>query len=127
MRFGKEWLNPVPRASAIALISGDAGVAADAQQAGDRGLRRFGGGRQEHDHGAARYSQLLDVLGIMSWGVMSRAMTVDQALAEGHPRGGRDGDWLTAFGGRAWDSRMRESQLYIDLTGYNSRRQSNEN
>ena len=33
-----------------------------------------------------QYSQLLDVLGIMQSGVMSKAMTIDQALADGQSR-----------------------------------------
>jgi hypothetical protein len=33
-----------------------------------------------------QYSQLLDILGIMNSGVMSKAMTIDQALADGQSR-----------------------------------------
>ena len=33
-----------------------------------------------------QYSQLLDILGIMNSGVMSKAMTIDQALAEGQSK-----------------------------------------
>ena len=33
-----------------------------------------------------QYSQLLDILGIMQSGVMSKAMTIDQALADGQTR-----------------------------------------
>ena len=50
--FGKEWLNPVPRASAIALIS-ERRRHRRRRQGRDRGLRRLRRGRQEHDHGAA--------------------------------------------------------------------------
>lgn len=82
--FGKEWLNPVPRNSAIEMISADAGVSDD-----DKGaIAAFA------DSAAAgismtmvpQYSQLLDILGVMQSGVMSKALTIDQALADGQAR-----------------------------------------
>jgi len=33
-----------------------------------------------------QYSQLLDILGVMQSGVMSKAMTIDQALTEGQAK-----------------------------------------
>ncbi len=82
--FGKEWLNPVPRASAIALISGDPGIAADDKAAIEAFATSAAAGKSMTM--VPQYSQLLDVLGIMNSGVMSRAMTIDQALAEGQSR-----------------------------------------
>ena len=82
--FGKEWLNPVPRASAIALISGDAGIAADDKAAIEAFATSAAAGKSMTM--VPQYSQLLDVLGIMNSGVMSKAMTIDQALAEGQSR-----------------------------------------
>ena len=82
--FGKEWLNPVPRASAIALISGDAGISAEDKAAIEAFAASAAAGKSMTM--VPQYSQLLDVLGIMNSGVMSRAMTIDQALAEGQSR-----------------------------------------
>lgn len=82
--FGKEWLNPVPRNSAIEKISADTGISDE-----DKGaIAAFA------DSAAAgismtmvpQYSQLLDILGVMQSGVMSKALTIDQALAEGQSR-----------------------------------------
>ena len=82
--FGKEWLNPVPRASAIAKIQADTSIS-DADKAA---IAAFA------DSAAAgtsmpmipQYSQLLDVLGIMQSGVMSKAMSVEDALKDGQAR-----------------------------------------
>jgi ABC-type glycerol-3-phosphate transport system substrate-binding protein len=82
--FGKEWLNPVPRASAIALISGDAGIGAEDKAAIEAFAASAAAGKSMTM--VPQYSQLLDVLGIMNSGVMSKAMTIDQALADGQAR-----------------------------------------
>ncbi|MEX2318746.1 MAG: sugar ABC transporter substrate-binding protein [Bauldia sp.] len=82
--FGKEWLNPVPRASAIAKVQADPDIS-DGDKAA---IAAFA------DSAAAgtsmpmipQYSQLLDVLGIMQSGVMSKALTVDEALKDGQAR-----------------------------------------
>jgi ABC-type glycerol-3-phosphate transport system substrate-binding protein len=82
--FGKEWLNPVPRASAIDKVRADPDIS-DGDKAA---IAAFA------DSAAAgtsmpmvpQYSQLLDVLGIMQSGVMSGALTIDQALKEGQAR-----------------------------------------
>lgn len=82
--FGKEWLNPVPRASAIAKVQADPDIS-DSDKAA---IAAFA------DSAAAgtsmpmipQYSQLLDVLGIMQSGVMSKAMSVEDALKDGQAR-----------------------------------------
>jgi multiple sugar transport system substrate-binding protein len=82
--FGKEWLNPVPRASAIDKVRADpditdndkAAIAAFAESAANGTSMPM----------VPQYSQLLDVLGIMQSGVMSGALTIDQALKEGQQR-----------------------------------------
>ncbi len=51
--FGKTWLNPVPRASAIEQGAGRSDLDQRRGQGGDRGLRRVGGGLEDHEHGAA--------------------------------------------------------------------------
>lgn len=82
--FGKEWLNPVPRASAIELISGDASIAESDKAAIAAFATSAAAGTSMTM--VPQYSQLLDVLGIMQSGVMSKAMTIDQALADGQAR-----------------------------------------
>ena len=82
--FGKEWLNPVPRASAIALIADDPAIAEDDKAAIAAFAASAAAGKSMTM--VPQYSQLLDVLGIMNSGVMSKAMTIDQALAEGQSR-----------------------------------------
>jgi multiple sugar transport system substrate-binding protein len=82
--FGKEWLNPVPRASAIAKVQADPDIS-DSDKAA---IAAFA------DSAAAgismpmipQYSQLLDVLGIMQSGVMSKAMSIEDALKDGQAR-----------------------------------------
>ena len=82
--FGKEWLNPVPRASAIDLIAKDASIGDDDKKAIAAFAASAAAGKSMTM--VPQYSQLLDVLGIMNSGVMSKAMTIDQALAEGQSR-----------------------------------------
>lgn len=82
--FGKEWLNPVPRASAIDLIAKDASIAEGDKKAIAAFAASAAAGKSMTM--VPQYSQLLEVLGIMNSGVMSKAMTIDQALAEGQSR-----------------------------------------
>jgi multiple sugar transport system substrate-binding protein len=82
--FGKEWLNPVPRASAIDLIKGDASIS-DGDKAAIEGFATSAAAGKSMTM-VPQYSQLLDILGIMQSGVMSKAMTIDQALSEGQTR-----------------------------------------
>ena len=82
--FGKEWLNPVPRASAIDLIAKDASISDDDKKAIAAFAASAAAGKSMTM--VPQYSQLLEVLGIMNSGVMSKAMTIDQALAEGQSR-----------------------------------------
>lgn len=82
--FGKEWLNPVPRASAIAKIKADAEISDDDKAAIDGFASSASAGISMTM--VPQYSQLLDILGVMQSGVMSKAMTIDQALAEGQSR-----------------------------------------
>lgn len=84
--FGKEWLNPLPRASSIALITGDASISDSDKAAIAAFAESAAAGRSMTM--VPQYSQLLDILGIMQSGVMSRAMTIDQALADGQARAG---------------------------------------
>lgn len=82
--FGKEWLNPVPRASAIDLIGADASIA-DSDKAAIAAFAASAAAGKSMTM-VPQYSQLLDVLGIMQSGLMSKAMTIDQALADGQAR-----------------------------------------
>lgn len=82
--FGKEWLNPVPRASAIDLIAADAAIS-DADKAAIAAFATSAAAGKSMTM-VPQYSQLLDVLGVMQSGVMSKAMTIDQALADGQTR-----------------------------------------
>ena len=50
--FGKTWINPVPRASAIAKVQADTDLSARGQGR-HRGVREIGGGIEDHEHGAA--------------------------------------------------------------------------
>ena len=82
--FGKEWLNPVPRASAIEKISADTSISdADKEAIAAFAASAAAGTSMPM---VPQYSQLLDVLGIMQSGVMSGAMTIDQALEDGQRR-----------------------------------------
>ena len=80
----RTWINPVPRASAIEKITGRHEHRRQ-RQGGDRRVRRIGRRRKVHDM-VPQYSQLLDVLGIMQSGVMSKAMSLDDALKDGQAR-----------------------------------------
>jgi multiple sugar transport system substrate-binding protein len=82
--FGKEWLNPVPRASAIGLIQGDAAIS-DGDKAAIAGFATSAAAGKSMTM-VPQYSQLLDILGVMQSGVMANAMTIDQALAEGQAK-----------------------------------------
>jgi hypothetical protein len=82
--FGKEWLNPVPRASAIDLIGADSAIS-DADKAAIAGFAASAAAGKSMTM-VPQYSQLLDILGIMQSGVMSKAMTIDQALTDGQSR-----------------------------------------
>lgn len=82
--FGKEWLNPVPRASAIDLIGKDGSISDDDKAAIAAFAASAAAGKSMTM--VPQYSQLLDVLGIMNSGLMSKAMTIDQALADGQAR-----------------------------------------
>jgi ABC-type glycerol-3-phosphate transport system substrate-binding protein len=82
--YGKEWLNPVPRASAIDLIKGDASIS-DADKAAIDGFATSAAAGMSMTM-VPQYSQLLDILGVMQSGVMSKALTIDQALTEGQAK-----------------------------------------
>ena len=82
--FGKEWLNPVPRASSIDLIGKDTSIGDDDKAAIAAFANSAAAGKSMTM--VPQYSQLLDILGIMNSGVMSKAMTIDQALADGQSR-----------------------------------------
>lgn len=82
--FGKEWLNPVPRASAIDLIGRDTAISDEDKAAIAAFAASAAAGKSMTM--VPQYSQLLDVLGIMNSGVMSKAMTIEQALADGQSR-----------------------------------------
>jgi maltose-binding protein MalE len=82
--FGKEWLNPVPRASAIEKVQADTSIS-DADKAAIAAFATSAAAGKSMTM-VPQYSQLLDILGIMQSGVMSKAMTIDQALADGQAR-----------------------------------------
>ena len=82
--FGKEWLNPVPRTSSIDLIGKDAAIS-DQDKAAIAAFAKSAAAGKSMTM-VPQYSQLLDILGIMNSGVMSKAMTIDQALAEGQSK-----------------------------------------
>jgi ABC-type glycerol-3-phosphate transport system substrate-binding protein len=82
--FGKEYLNPVPRKSALDKINADPGIAADDKAAIAAFAASAAAGISMPM--VPQYSQLLDVLGIMQSGVMSKATTIDAALKDGQAR-----------------------------------------
>lgn len=82
--FGKEWLNPVPRASAIDKIKADTSIA-DADKAAIEAFAASAAAGTSMPM-IPQYSQLLEVLGIMQSGVMSKAMSVADALKDGQAR-----------------------------------------
>ena len=82
--FGKEWLNPVPRASAIDKIAADPDIA-DSDKAAISAFAASAAAGKSMPM-VPQYSQLLDVLGIIQSGVMSKAMSIDDALKDGQMR-----------------------------------------
>jgi multiple sugar transport system substrate-binding protein len=82
--FGKEWLNSVPRKSAIDKVNADPSIAAEDKAAIGAFAASAAAGISMPM--VPQYSQLLDVLGIMQSGVMSKAMTIDAALKDGQSR-----------------------------------------
>jgi ABC-type glycerol-3-phosphate transport system substrate-binding protein len=82
--FGKEWLNPVPRASAIDKIKADTSIA-DSDKAAIEAFAASAAAGTSMPM-IPQYSQLLDILGIMQSGVMSKAMSIDDALKDGQAR-----------------------------------------
>jgi ABC-type glycerol-3-phosphate transport system substrate-binding protein len=82
--FGKEWLNPVPRNSSIEKIRADAGISDEDKAAIAAFAESAAAGKSMTM--VPQYSQLLDILGVMQSGVMSKAMTIDQALTDGQAR-----------------------------------------
>ena len=82
--FGKEWLNPVPRASAIEKVRADSDIS-DGDKAAIAAFAASAAAGTSMPM-VPYYSQLLDVLGIMQSGVMANAMTIDEALKDGQAR-----------------------------------------
>lgn len=82
--FGKEWLNPVPRKSAIDKISADTSIS-DADKTAIAGFAASAAAGTSMPM-IPQYSQLLDVLGVIQSGVMSKAMSIDDALKDGQAR-----------------------------------------
>lgn len=82
--FGKEWLNPVPRKSAIEKIDADPDIASEDKAA----IKAFATSAAQglSMPMVPQYSQLLDVLGVMQSGVMSKATTIAAALKDGQAR-----------------------------------------
>ena len=74
----------MPRASAIDLIGKDAAISNEDKAAIAAFATSAAAGKSMTM--VPQYSQLLDVLGIMNSGVMSKAMTIEQALADGQAR-----------------------------------------
>ena len=74
----------MPRASSIELIGNDTSIGDDDKAAIAAFAKSAAAGRSMTM--VPQYSQLLDILGIMNSGVMSKAMTIEQALAEGQSR-----------------------------------------
>ena len=74
----------MPRASAIELIKADAAISDDDKAAIEGFATSAAAGISMTM--VPQYSQLLDILGVMQSGVMSKAMTIDQALTEGQAK-----------------------------------------
>ena len=86
----------MPRASAIDLIAEDPAIADDDKAAIAAFAASAAAGKSMTM--VPQYSQLLEVLGIMNSGVMSKAMSpLEQALAEG-PVARRNARWRTTSG-----------------------------
>ncbi len=82
--FGKEWLNPVPRKSAIDKIAADTAIS-ESDKAAIAGFAASAAAGTSMPM-IPQYSQLLDVLGVIQSGVMSKAMSIDEALKDGQMR-----------------------------------------
>lgn len=82
--FGKTWINPVPRASAIAKVQADADLSADDKAAIAAFAKSAAGSKTMNM--VPQYSELLDVLGIVISNTMSKAMSPDDALKDGQKR-----------------------------------------
>ncbi|MBV9287635.1 MAG: extracellular solute-binding protein [Hyphomicrobiales bacterium] len=82
--FGKEFLNPVPRKTALDKINADPDIAAEDKAAIAAFAASAAAGLSMPM--IPQYSQLLDVLGVMQSGVMSKAATIDAALKDGQAR-----------------------------------------
>jgi ABC-type glycerol-3-phosphate transport system substrate-binding protein len=80
-QFGKEWLNPVPRASSIEMVRADPDIA-DSDKAAIAAMAASASAGVSMPM-TPHYSQLLEVLGVMQSGVMSGALTIDEALEQG--------------------------------------------
>ena len=83
--FGKEWLNPVPRASAIDKISRRSRHQRQ-RQGGDRGLRRVRRGGQEHDRWCRNIRSSSTCSASSSRASCRKAMSIDEALKDGQSR-----------------------------------------
>jgi ABC-type glycerol-3-phosphate transport system substrate-binding protein len=82
--FGKEWLNPVPRKSAIDKVQSDPDIdAADKAAIAAFAASAAVGISMPM---VPQYSQLLDVLGVIQSSIMSKAATIDAALKEGQQK-----------------------------------------
>ena len=82
--FGKTWINPVPRASAIAKVQADPDLSADDKAAIATFAKSAAGSKTMNM--VPQYSELLDVLGIVISNTMSKAMSPDDALKDGQKR-----------------------------------------
>ena len=80
-QFGKKWLNPVPRASSIEKVRNDPDIAESDKAAISAMAASAASGTSMPM--VPYYSQLLEVLGVMQSGVMSGALTIAEALAQG--------------------------------------------
>ncbi|HZP20742.1 MAG TPA: sugar ABC transporter substrate-binding protein [Bauldia sp.] len=82
--FGKEWLNPVPRKSAIDKIGADSSIS-DSDKAAIAAFAESAAAGTSMPM-IPQYSQLLEILGIIQSGVMSKAVSIDDALKDGQQR-----------------------------------------
>ena len=82
--FGKEWLNPVPRKSAIDKVTADSSIS-DSDKAAIAAFAASAAAGTSMPM-IPQYSQLLDILGIIQSSVMSKAATIDAALKDGQAR-----------------------------------------
>jgi ABC-type glycerol-3-phosphate transport system substrate-binding protein len=82
--FGKTWLNPIPRASALERVKADPQISEEDKAAIAAFAESAAGSKTMNM--VPQYSQLLEVLGIIISGVMSQAKTPAEALKEGQAR-----------------------------------------